>query len=132
MSKFLKYFNMIYDVFNGFIISIIILALIIYLISFLIKNIKENFNYFTCTMTLNDINPKFKDDYLSLHNRTAKCGPCENAILKLNVNTCPVNEYGSSSAYCKPSGFIESSLGNPITFTYDISSQNMHKFFCIR
>lgn len=132
MSKFLKYVNRIHDVYNGFIIIIIILALIIYLISFLIKNIKENFNYFTCTMTLNDINPKFKDDYLSLHNRTAKCGPCENAILKLNVNTCPVNDYGSSSADCKPSGFIESSLGNPITFTYDISSQNMHKFFCIR
>ena len=55
-----------------------------------------------------------------------------NALIKLNVNTCPVDEYGSPSPYCKPSGFIESSLGNPITFKYDISPQNMKKFFCVR
>ena len=82
-------------------------------------------------MTVNDINPKLKEDYLRFHNRTAKCGDCENALIKLNVNTCPIDEYGSPSPYCKPSGFIESSLGNPITFKYDISPQNMKKFFCV-
>ena len=127
MNKFQK----VVEIFNAIIVAYILLALIIYLILFLIKNVKENFNYFTCSMTLNDINPRFKKDYLSFHNRTAKCGDCENALIKLNVNTCPTDENGSPSPYCKPSGFIESSLGNPITFKYDISPQNMKKFFCI-
>lgn len=124
----MNYFN-----FFNIIITLILISSIISLIVFFLdkKDIKENFNYFTCSMTLNDVNPKFKEDYLKYHNRTAKCGDCENALVKLNVNTCPVDEYGSPSPYCKPSGFIESSLGNPITFKYDISPQNMKKFFCI-
>ncbi len=128
MNKFQK----VVEIFNSIIIAYILLGLIIYLILFLIKNVKENFNYFTCSMTLNDVNPKFKEDYLKFHNRTAKCGDCENALIKLNVNTCPVDEYGSPSPYCNPSSFIESSLGNPITFKYDISPQTMKKFLCVR
>ena len=128
MNKFQK----VVEIFNAIIVAYILLALIIYLILFLIKNVKENFNYFTCSMTLNDINPKFKEDYLKFHNRTARCGDCENALIKLNVNTCPVDEYGSPSPYCEPSVFIESSLGNPITFKYDISPQTMKKFLCVR
>jgi len=122
-----------YFTFFNIIITLILISSIISLIVFFLDktDIKENFNYFTCSMTLNDVNPKFKEDYLKFHNRTAKCGDCENALIKLNVNTCPVDEYGSPSPYCKPSGFIESSLGNPITFKYDISPQNMKKFFCI-
>jgi hypothetical protein len=124
----MNYFNFIYIIIILILISII-MSLIVSLIDK--TNVKEYFNYFTCTMTLNDVNPRFKKDYLSFHNRTAKCGDCENALIKLNVNTCPTDENGSPSPYCKPSGFIESSLGNPITFKYDISPQNMKKFFCI-
>ena len=120
-----------YYYFFNIIVVLIIISVIISIIILLNKKHIDNFNYFTCSMTLNDINPKFKDDYLKFHNRTGKCGDCKNAIIKLDVNTCPVNEYGSPSPYCKASGFIESSLGNPITFKYDISPQNMKKFFCI-
>ena len=122
-----------YFIFFNIITFLILFSIIIILIIFLIekKNIKEYFNYFTCSMTLNNINPKLKKDYLRFHNRTAKCGDCENALIKLNVNTCPTDEYGSPSSYCKPSGFIKSSLGNPIIFKYDISPQNLKKFFCV-
>jgi len=110
---------------------LIIVILLILFIYFIVKK-DEPFGFFTCTMTLNDINPKFKSEYLSkFNNKHVSCGPCKNATLKIKINTCPVDEYGSPSLKCNKEGFIKSSFGNPILFKYDISTENMSKFFCI-
>jgi hypothetical protein len=119
---------------------VIFLIISIYLIFQIIrKNInlhtkisKEPFDFFKCSMTLNNINPKFKNEYLKFDNKHVSCGPCKNATLSVDVNTCPVDEYGSSSpSSCKPEGYVISSFGNPIIFNYDITSDNMKKFYCI-
>ena len=95
------------------------------------KNNKEPFDFFTCTMTLNNIDPKFKDNFLKFDNKHVSCGLCKDATLKLNINTCPVDENGSTISNCKQTGSIVSSFGNPIVFTYDVTTDNMSKFFCI-
>ena len=111
---------------------IIFLIVIITLVSiYYIKNKKEPFDFFTCTMTLNNIDPKFKNNYLKFDNQHVSCGPCKDATLKLNINTCPVDENGSTISNCKQSGSIKSSFGNPIVFTYDVTPDNMGNFFCI-
>jgi len=115
-----------------YIIIIIILIKIIILASiYYIKNKKEPFDFFTCNMTLNNIDPKFKDNYLKFDNQHVSCGPCKNATLKVNINTCPLDENGSTVSYCKQTGTITSSFGNPIVFTYDVTPDNMANFFCI-
>jgi hypothetical protein len=115
-----------------FINYLLILLILIILLSYFILKKDEPFDFFTCSMTLNNINPKFKDEYLSkFNNKHVSCGPCKNATLKLNVNTCPTDEYGSPSLKCNQEGFIKSSFGNPILFKYDISTENMSRFFCI-
>jgi hypothetical protein len=96
------------------------------------KNIKnEPFDFFTCTMNIDNIDPKFKDNYLKYDNQHVSCGPCKDATLKININTCPVDEYGSTLPNCQQKGSITSSFGNPIIFTYDVTPENMSKFFCI-
>jgi hypothetical protein len=111
---------------------ILILLILLILFSYLTLKKIEPFDFFTCTMTLNNVNPKFKDEYLKkFNNKHVSCGPCKNATLNLEVNTCPVDEYGSPSLKCNLEGFIKSSFGNPILFKYDISSENMSRFFCI-
>jgi hypothetical protein len=117
--------------FIKYLLVLIILILLILFTYFIVKK-NEPFDFFTCSMTLNDINHKFKNEYLTkFNNKHVSCGPCKNATLKLNINTCPIDEYGSPSSKCKQEGFIKSSFGNPILFKYDISSENMSKFFCI-
>jgi len=113
-------------------IYLIILILIIILVSiYYIKNNKEPFDFFTCTMTLNNIDPKFKDNYLKFDNQHVSCGPCKDATLKLNINTCPVDENGSTISNCRQTGSITSSFGNPIVYTYDVTPDNISNFFCI-
>jgi len=115
-----------------FFIKYLIILILLILFSYFILKKNEPFDFFTCTMTLNDINNKFKNEYLTkFDNKHVSCGPCKNATLKLNINTCPIDEYGSPSLKCIQEGFIKSSFGNPILFKYDISSENMSKFFCI-
>jgi len=117
---------------QSFFIYIIIIILIIILVSiYYIINKKEPFDFFTCTMTLNNIDPKFKDNYLKFNNRHVSCGPCKDATLKVNINTCPVDENGSTLPYCKQTGSITSSFGNPIVFTYDVTPDSLGNFFCI-
>jgi hypothetical protein len=117
---------------KNFIIIFIIIFIITLIYIYYIKIKKEPFNSFTCTMKLNNIDPKFKDNYLKFDNQHVKCGPCANSKLKLDINTCSVDDNGSTLFPCTPSGSIISSYGNPITFTYDITTENLKNFFCIK
>ena len=110
---------------------LIFLIIIILIYCYFIINKKEPFDFFTCTMNLENIDPKFKDNFLKFNNRHVSCGPCKNATLKVNVNTCPVNQYGSPLSSCKQSGNITNSFNTPIVFKYDITPDSMNKFFCI-
>ena len=95
------------------------------------KNTTDPFDFFTCTLNLENINPQFKDNYLKYNNKHVSCGPCTDATLKVNVNTCPLDENGIPLTTCKQNAKIVSSFGNPILFTHDIVPQSIGKFFCI-
>lgn len=94
------------------------------------KNI-EPFDYFTCTLNLDNVIPNFADNYMKFDNQHVSCGVCKNATLKVNINKCPVDEYGSPISYCKQTSSLTSSLGNPLTFPLDVTPQNVSSFFCI-
>jgi hypothetical protein len=109
---------------------IIVLILIIYNVFYNYIKI-ENFDFFNCTMTLNNITPNFKNNYMQYDNQHVSCGPCKNATLNIIVNTVDVDEYGSPVKSLPQSGTIESSLGNPIVYKSDITPSNISNFFCI-
>ena len=117
--------------------SIIILFIVIFIlfISYYTNNKyvieTEPFDYFNCTMTLDNINPRFINNYLQFNNKHISCGTCTNATLKMVVNPCPQDENGVPDPNCKQNASIESSLGNPVVFTYDVTPKNISKFFCI-
>ena len=92
----------------------------------------EPFDYYTCTLNLENIDPKFLKNYMKFDNKSIKCGPCKDATLKLNISTCPTDQNGSSISNCKQTSSIVSSQGNPIKkFPYEISISQMNKYFCI-
>ena len=93
------------------------------------NTIKEPFDFFTCTMNLNNIDKKFVNNYMMFDGKSITNGPCRYGTLKMNISTCPVNANGNISSSCIPSQSIISSLGNPIIFTYDINPSNITKFF---
>ena len=117
--------------------SIIILLIVIFIlfVSYYINNkyvIKtEPFDYFNCTMTLDNISPQFVNTYSKFNNQHISCGDCTNATLKMVINPCPIDKNGIPDANCKQKASITSSLGNPIVFTYDITPKNLSNYFCI-
>ena len=94
------------------------------------KHSIEPFDFFTCTMNLKNINPRIVDEYKKFDGRHIACGPCQDATLSMNINTCPTNENGSPSPDCIQSANIKSSLGKPITYTKTVTPQNIKDFFC--
>lgn len=99
------------------------------------NTVKEPFDFFSCTMNLNDIDPKFANNYKNYDGKSVKCGPCEGATLHINISTCPTDINGNLSTSCIPNASIISSYGNPITFksginTSQITPYALDKFFC--
>lgn len=117
--------------------SIIILFIVIFIlfISYYINNKytikKEPFDYFNCQMTLDNISPQMVSNYLKFNNQHISCSDCTNATLKMVVNPCPQDANGVPDPNCKQKATIESSSGNPVVFTYDITPKNISRFFCI-
>lgn len=79
---------------------------------------------FTCTMNLENINPKFADEFMKYDGRHVACGPCQNATLKINVNTSTDNSNPIQTAQ------ITSSNGVPIIFPFRVNIDNIKTFFC--
>ena len=90
----------------------------------------EPFDYFTCTMNLQDIDHRFVNEYMKYDGRHVPCGQCKNSTLRMNISTCPTNANGSSSDNCKQNGNIESSQGNNIIFPNRVTIENIKTFFC--
>ena len=88
-------------------------------------------DWFTCTMTLQDVDPKIVDEYMKYDNQHIKCGQCKNAKLRLNINTCPTNINGSSTPNCVQTASIQSSLGDNIQFPLFAKLENIKTFFCL-
>jgi hypothetical protein len=83
-------------------------------------------------MKLTDVDPKFLDQYKYFNNKHVSCGPCKNATLLVDVQTCPTDpETGSTVKYCNQQVHIDSSLGNPIVFPSNLSIENLKLYFCI-
>jgi hypothetical protein len=123
------------------IITVILLLIIfvgfigfgIYLLIVYIKKKVENYDsYYTCTMTLNDIDPMNVNQYMKYDNKHIPCGDCKDATLKVVVNTCAVDDDGVQSPNCKPNLNVVSSIPKPIDFSgSDVSFDNINRFFCL-
>jgi hypothetical protein len=119
---------------DGIIIALCILVLIgygLYLLIMYIRSKTENYaDYFTCTMTLNDIDPKLVSEYMKYDNKSIPNGSCKNATLKIVVNTCAVDENGVQSPNCKANANVVSSKGNPISYSpTGTTFEDITKFF---
>jgi len=116
-------------------IILIIICIIIFIVSivynyYIFKN-KELFSdFFTCNLQLDNIDPKFKNEYLKYNNKSVSCGVCKRANLKVLVNTCPIDSNGSPIQPCNQKATLTSSFGNPITFNNTVTPQNIKNFFC--
>jgi len=75
-------------------------------------------------MNLENINPKFADEFMKYDGRHVACGPCQNATLKINVNTSTDNSNPIQTAQ------ITSSNGVPIIFPFRVNIDNIKTFFC--
>ena len=115
--------------------TLIIICIIIFTISILynyyfLKN-KEAFDdFFTCTLQLDNIDPKFKDEYMKYNNQSVSCGVCKRAKLIVNVSTCPLDSTGAPIPNCNQKATLTSSFGNPIEFDKSVTPQNVTNFFC--
>ena len=123
-------FNLIYIVFLfvGFI------GYSIYLLIQYIKQKVENYDsYYTCTMTLNDIDPMNVNQYMKYDNKQVPCGDCMNGTLKVVVNPCADDENGVQMQNCKPNVNIVSSNKKPIHYSEsDVSFDKLDRFFCLK
>ena len=117
---------------QGFIATVCVLALIgygLYLLIMYIRSKTEKYDdYFTCTMTLNDINPNLVNEYMKYDNKHIPYGICKNATLKMVVNTCPDVD-GVQSPNCKPNADVVSSNGVPINYISNVSFDGITSFF---
>jgi len=135
--------NKLYKIYKNTKFNIIILCILCILIFFIIfRFLKENNNTFTfnktkkesfdCTLHINDIDPKHIDNYMKYDKTRARCGICNNSILRVNIkSTCPTDaSTGSTLINCKQQGNITSSYGIPIVFNNVLSPDNINNFFC--
>jgi len=116
-------------------ITLIIICIIIFIVSMVYNNFyfknQEPFNdFFTCTLQLDNIDPKFKDEYTQYNNKSVSCGVCKRATLNVVVNTCPVDANGTPIPPCYQKATLTSSFGNPISFDTTVTPQNISNFFC--
>ena len=92
---------------------------------------KELFNdFFTCTLQLDNIDPKFKAEYMQYNNKSVSCGVCKRATLNVNVNTCPVDSNGSPISGCTQKATLTNSFNTPISLDTTVTPQNISNFFC--
>jgi hypothetical protein len=119
-------------IYEAIIATFCILVLIcygLYLLIMYIRNKTEKYDdYFTCTMTLNDINPNLVNEYMKYDNKHVPYGICKNATLKMVVNTCPDVD-GVQSPNCKPTADVVSSNGVPINYISNVSFDGITSFF---
>jgi hypothetical protein len=97
------------------------------------KNTIEPFDYFTCRMKVVNIDNNFADNYRAFNKKHVSYGPCKDATLYMDVETCPVDKNGSQLPNCPydKGGEIISSKGNPIVFDRKINPPNISDFFGI-
>jgi hypothetical protein len=94
----------------------------------------------TCTMNINDLDHRTLDDYNTFDGKTINCGPCNGAILKMNINTCAKDENGSPVAGCSPNGPVANIekvttvnkmvYNENVYFSTKASPGNIKTFFC--
>lgn len=116
-------------------IALILICIIIFIVSILYNHYyfkkKEPFNdFFTCTLQLDNIDPKFKDEYMQYNNKSVSCGVCKRATLNVNVNTCPIDNNGSPKTPCYQKATLTNSFGTPISLDTTVTPQTISNFFC--
>jgi hypothetical protein len=117
-------------------ISILLFIIItffgMYIVIKMSNKVPEPFDYFQCKMKLTNVDHKFAEQYKYFNNKHVSCGPCKNATLLVDVQTCPTDpETGITKQFCNQLVDLESSLGNPVEFPSNLSVENVKLFFCI-
>ena len=93
--------------------------------------------YYTCTVTLNNVNPIFVKNYEQLDGSKVKCfnklnsGFCVDSLLKIKVNPSPTDSNGSPDMKSRQSVIIENSKGSTNPNVPDIDPWNLPNFFCV-
>lgn len=120
---------------------IILLLILLYFIYYQYNqynNTKDNFGDFkTCTMNLQDIDPRLVDQYKKYDGKHVACGPCSDSTLNVNIKTCPTDVNGSPSSDCLQNAIISSNYTiNNINYKQNIPFPNrinpisINTFFC--
>jgi len=86
---------------------------------------------YTCTVNLNNIDPKFKDNYMKFDKKRAPDGKCKGAIINMNINTCPTDDNGSPISNCRQAiSIVSSKTTTPVTYNLSIiTTDNLKQFF---
>ena len=86
---------------------------------------------YTCTVNLNNIDPKFKDNYMKFDKKRVPDGKCKGAIINMNINTCPTDDNGSPISNCRQSiSIVSSKTTTPVTYNLSIiTTDNLKQFF---
>lgn len=94
----------------------------------------------TCTLNINDLDHRTLDDYNKFDGQIAKCGECNDAVVKMNINTCATDANGSPVSGCSPNGPVGNidkvtNLNNMVykqnvIFNNKANPGNIKTFFC--
>ena len=87
--------------------------------------------FFTCYVNMSDIDPLIIPTYMELDNKISKCGPCENALVRVQIDPCPTDINGIVNSKCSSQIRIYSSQDMPIQFKKYINPSNVKDFFCL-
>ena len=128
--KFLRFAEYVQGTIS-FICVLVLLGYGLYRLIMYIRSKTEHFiEFFKCTITLNDIDPKLVDEYMKYNDKRIPDGKCKFGRSEIIINTCPVDANGIVLQSCKKSGSIKSSIDNPsLTLPTDISPDSIKQFF---
>ena len=97
-----------------------------------------NNNSKTCTINLNDIDPRTVDEYNQFNGKVGAWNDCVGAKIIMNINTCAINKNGSPLSSCNPNANIDkvTNLNNmvynqSVLFPTKVSVDNIKYFLGI-
>lgn len=86
---------------------------------------------YICTVILNNIDPKFKDNYMKFDKKRVPDGKCKGAMLNMDISTCPTDNNGSPMPNCKQTiSIVSSKTTTPVIYNLNIiTTDNLKQFF---
>ena len=98
------------------------------------KNV-DDYPEFSCFLKLTNIDPKFVNNYTKLDGKIPKCGPCQNAKLKVKVLPCMTDSTDPNNLMnkynCKQTAYIATSEGLDVNYYRGVNPTDLNNFFCL-